>query len=192
MAEILVFHHAQGLTGGVQAFAEALTEAGHVVHLPDLYDGHTFDELDDGMAYVRSMGFDTVLERGRAAADGLPNALVYAGFSLGAMPAQLLAQTRPGATGALLFSGTVPVSEFTEMWPASVPVQIHSKDADPEFIESGDIDEARALVAQAADGELFLYPGDQHLFADSSLSSFDERATALLTERVLTFLSRVG
>ncbi|MET0714096.1 MAG: dienelactone hydrolase family protein [Mycetocola sp.] len=192
MAEILLFHHAQGLTDGVRAFADTLTDAGHVVHLPDLYDGHTFEELDDGMAYVRSMGFDTVLERGRAAAEGLPNGLVYAGFSLGVMPAQLLAQTREGSRAALFLHGCVPVTEFGSSWPKAVPVQIHSMDGDPEFVDSGDIDAARELVEAADDGELFLYPGDQHLFADSSLPSYDKAATALLTERVLAFLDRVG
>ncbi len=192
MAEILLFHHAQGLTEGVKAFAETLTRAGHRVHLPDLYDGNTFEQLDDGMAYVRSIGFENVLEQGRAAADGLPDHLVYAGFSLGVMPAQLLAQTRPGARGALFFHASVPISEFGESWPAGVPVQIHAMDGDPEFVDSGDIDEARAIVAAAEDAELFLYAGDQHLFADASLSSYNEQATALLTERVLGFLDRIS
>ena len=192
MTEILLFHHAQGLTDGVRAFADTLRAAGHTVHTPDLYDGNTFDELDDGMTYVRGIGFDSVLENGRSAADGLPNDLVYAGFSLGVMPAQLLAQTRPGARAALFLHGCLPVSEFGDSWPQGVPVQIHAMDADPEFVDSGDIDEARALVEQANDGELFLYPGDKHLFADSSLSSYDEAAASLLTRRVLAFLDRVG
>ena len=191
MTEVLLFHHAQGLTDGVKAFAETLTRAGHVVHLPDFYDGHTFEELDDGMAYVQKIGFDTVLERGRAAAEGLPDNLVYAGFSLGVMPAQFLAQTRPGAQGALFFHGCLPTAEFGS-WPAGVPVQIHSKDADPEFVDSGDIDAARALVEEAEDAKLFLYPGGEHLFADGSLASYDEADAAMLTERVLVFLDRVG
>lgn len=192
MSEILLFHHAQGLTPGVRAFADTLRDAGHTVHLPDLYDGNTFEDLDDGMAYVRAMGFGTVLERGRAAADGLPNELVYAGFSLGGMPAQMLAQTRPGARAALLFHAALPVSEFGAGWPAGVPVQVHAMDGDPEFVDSGDIDEARAIVEKADDAELFLYPGDGHLFADSSLSSYDQAAATLLTQRVLAFLDRVG
>ena len=191
MSEILLFHHAQGLTEGVRAFADTLREVGHTVHTPDFYDGNTFDELDEGMAYVRKMGFDTVLDRGRSAADDLPPDLVYVGFSLGVMPAQLLAQTRPGARAALFLHGCVPVSEFSDVWPAGVPVQIHAMDADPEFVDSGDIDEARALVEEAGDGELFLYPGDKHLFTDRSLSSYDATATALLMDRVLAFLNRV-
>ncbi|WP_411722059.1 dienelactone hydrolase family protein [Mycetocola sp.] len=192
MTEIVLFHHAQGLTPGVRDFADALRNAGHRVHLPDLYDGRTFDDLDAGIDHARSLGFDTVLESGRAAADELPSEVVYGGFSLGAMPAQLLAQTQKGARGALLFHACLPVTEFGDSWPRGVPVQIHAMDADPEFVESGDIDEARVLVDEADDAELFLYPGDQHLFTDNSLSAYDEQATTLLLERVLVFLSRVG
>lgn len=192
MTDILLFHHAQGLTPGVLAFADSLRMEGHVVHVPDLYGGRTFEDLDAGIDFARSVGFDTLLENGRLAADGLPNDLVYAGFSLGAMPAQLLAQTRAGARGALLLHACLPVSEFGDAWPAGVPVQIHAMDADPEFVDSGDIDEARALVDQAEDAELFLYPGDKHLFADNSLSSYDEEAAMLLLERVHAFVERVG
>ena len=191
MAEVLLFHHAHGLTNGVLSFADTLTEAGHVVHVPDLYEGRVFDELEQGLAYAQETGFGTILERGRAASDGLRNELVYAGFSLGVLPAQLLAQTRAAAAGALLFYSCLPTSEFGDSWPEGVPVQIHAKDADSFFVDEGDIEAAHELVDQAADGELFLYPGDQHLFADASLPSYDEAATKLLVERVLLFLDRV-
>ncbi|MGS2612954.1 dienelactone hydrolase family protein [Micromonospora sp. LZ34] len=191
MAEIVLFHHAQGLTPGVRDFAARLEDAGHTVHLPDLYDGQVFDTLDEGLAYGRKVGFGTVLERGRRAADGLPDALVYAGFSLGVMPAQALAQTRPGATGALFYHSCLPTSEFGGAWPKGVPVQIHGMDADEFFVAEGDLDAARALVAEADDAELFLYPGGQHLFADSSLPAYVPEAAALLTERTLAFLDRV-
>lgn len=189
MAEVVLFHHAQGLTPGVLAFAGELRGAGHTVHLPDLLDGRTFDTVDEGVSYAGQIGFGEVLERGVRAVEGLPAELVYAGFSLGVMPAQKLAQTRPGAQGALLCYACVPVSEFGSAWPAGVPVQVHGMDADPFFAGEGDVDAARALVAEAADGELFLYPGDQHLFADSSLPSYDAEAAALLTRRVLDFLA---
>ncbi|MGH3096721.1 MAG: dienelactone hydrolase family protein [Streptosporangiales bacterium] len=188
MAEVLLFHHAQGLTPGIGAFADELRRAGHTVHTPDLFEGRTFDTLEEGMAHVGELGFGEVLERGERAVDGLPAELVYAGFSLGVVPAQKLAQTRTGASGALLCYSCVPVSEFGSAWPDGVPVQIHGMDADPIFVGEGDIDAARALVAEAADAELFLYPGDQHYFADSSLPSYDEQATSLLTQRVLDFL----
>lgn len=192
MADVLLYHHVQGLTDGVRAFADELRRAGHTVHTPDLFDGRTFAVIEDGMAYARDAGFGALAERGVAVADDLAPGLVYAGFSFGVMPAQRLAQTRTGARGALLFSGCLPVSEFGAAWPAGVPVQIHAKDADPYFAEEdGDLGAARALVDSTDDAELFLYPGKEHLFADSSLPSYDEAATALLLERVLAFLAAV-
>jgi dienelactone hydrolase len=192
MAEVLLFHHAQGLTTGVRDFAETIRGAGHTVHVPDLYDGNVFDSLDAGIGYAREVGFGTILERGRASADGLADELVYAGFSLGVMPAQMLAQTRPGAKGALLFYSCLPVSEFGDAWPEGVPVQIHGMDGDPFFADEGDLDAARDLVASTPDAELFLYPGKQHLFADNSLPSYNEQAAAQLNERVKDFLTRVS
>ncbi|TMM33004.1 MAG: dienelactone hydrolase [Actinobacteria bacterium] len=189
MAEVLLFHHALGQTSGFLAFADELRRAGHTVHTPDLYDGRTFQTLNDGIAYAEEIGFGNVIERGVRVADDLPDELVYAGFSLGVLPAQKLAQTRPGARGALLFYSCVPVSEFGSSWPADVPVQIHGMDADPIFMDEGDVDAAREIVASAPQAELFLYPGDQHYFADSSLPSYDPEAAALLGKRVLDFLA---
>ena len=189
MTEILLFHHALGLTPGITEFADHLREAGHTVHTPDLYDGHTFRTVEEGVGFARDTGFGTIVERGVRAADDLPSDLVYAGFSLGVMPAQQLAQTRPGARGALLLEACVPPSEFGSSWPDAVPVQIHGMDADPSFAGEGDLDAARALVDEATDAELFLYPGDQHLFADPSLPSYEAEAAALLTKRVLAFLA---
>lgn len=191
MAEVLLFHHAQGLTPGVAAFADELRHAGHIVHTPDLFDGRTFDSIAKGMSFVKEIGFGEVMERGKQAVEGLPMELVYGGFSLGVVPAQMLAQTRPGARGALLFYACVPVSEFGNAWPEGVPVQIHGMDADPFFVGEGDIDAARALIADIEDGELFLYPGDQHYFSDSSLPSYDAQASALLLQRVLKFLADI-
>ncbi|WP_342237064.1 dienelactone hydrolase family protein [Inquilinus sp. OTU3971] len=193
MTEVLLFHHAQGLTPGVRAFADALRAAGHTVHAPDLFDGRTFVSIEEGMTHIRQVGFDDLRERGVHLADGLPADLVYAGFSFGVLPAQKLAQTRPGARGALLFYSCLPISGDWAFgpWPDGVPVQIHGMDADPFFVGEGDVDAAREIVAKAADAELFLYPGDQHYFADSSLPSYDAEATALLTKRVIAFLDRV-
>jgi dienelactone hydrolase len=192
MTEVLLFHHARGQTAGFHAFADELRREGHTVHTPDLFDGHTFGSIDEGLAYAKEVGFGEIIERGVRAAEELPSELVYAGFSLGVVPAQKLAQTRPGARGALLFYSCVPISEFGTSWPADVPVQIHGMDADPYFVDEGDIDAARELVDSAEDAELFLYPGDQHYFADSSLPSYDENATKLLTQRVLAFLGDRG
>jgi dienelactone hydrolase len=192
LAEVLLFHHVQGLTPGVVAFADELRRASHTVHTPDLFDGRTFSSIDEGFAYAQQLGFpDEIIARGERAAAALPRDIVYAGFSLGVVPAQKLAQTREGARGALFFYSCVPVSEFGT-WPKNVPVQVHGMDADPIFVGEGDLDNARALIEQADDGEIFLYPGDKHYFADSSLPSYDPAATALLTERVLEFLQSRG
>ena len=189
MAELVLYHHVQGLTKGVQAFADRLREAGHTVHVPDLFDGRTFTTLEDGIAYAQQVGFGALNDRGVAEAEALGPALVYAGFSFGVMPAQQLAQTRAGARGALLFHACLPMSEFGDAWPAGVPVQVHGMDADPLFADEGDLDAARDLVASTDQAELYLYPGKEHLFADSSLPSYDEEAAALLTQRVLDFLA---
>ncbi len=189
MAEVALVHHALGLTPGVRAFADELRRAGHTVHTPDLFEGRTFCTIDEGFAHVAEIGFGELLERSRRAVGVLPAELVYAGFSLGVLPAQMLAQTRPGARGALLCYSCVPVSEFGPSWPTGVPVQVHGMDADPWFVGEGDLDAARALVEQAEDGALFLYPGDQHYFADRTQPSYDPAAAALLTERVLAFLA---
>jgi dienelactone hydrolase len=192
MAEVLLFHHAQGQTAGFHAFADELRKAGHTVHTPDLFEGRTFGSIDEGLAYVGELGgFGQFIDRGERAADELTNGVVYAGFSLGVVPAQKLAQTRDGAKGALLFYSAIPPAEFDSSWPADLPVQIHGMDADPFFVDEGDIDAAREIVESSENAELFLYPGDQHYFADSSLPSYDEAATKLLTQRVLAFLEAV-
>lgn len=190
VTDIVLFHHAHGRTEGIVAFGESLRRAGHVVHIPDLYEGRRFDTLDDGVAYAQEVGFGTVIARGAAAVAALPEQVVYIGVSLGVLPAQTLAQTRGGALGAVLVAACVPPTEFGDGWPADVPVQVHGMGADPFFAGEGDIDAARALVADAPDAELFVYPGDGHLFLDRGLVDFDAPAAALLLERVLAFLDR--
>ncbi len=189
MSEVVLYHHVQGLTEGVRSFADELRAAGHTVHTPDLFDGRTFATIEEGMAFAGKTGFGALAEHGVAAAMEIRPELVYAGFSFGVMAAQQLAQTRPGARGALLMESCVPTSEFGDAWPHGVPVQVHGKDADPFFAE--DLEAAESLVASSEQAELFLYPGDEHLFADSSLPSYDAAAATLLTERVLAFLAKI-
>ncbi|GAB6901017.1 dienelactone hydrolase family protein [Kineosporia succinea] len=189
MAEIVLFHHAQGLTAGVHAFADRLRSVGHTVHTPDLYEGKTFERLDEGIAHVRQIGFDTVTERGVQAVEALPQTLVYAGFSLGVLPVAKLAVSRPGAAGALFLSGFVPPSEFGA-WPG-VPSQVHGMDADPEFADSGDLAAAEEFAVAEGNTEVYVYPGSAHLFADSSLNEYDPGAAELLTDRVLEFLAKI-
>jgi dienelactone hydrolase len=196
MAEVVLFHHVQGLTDGVRAFADQLRAGGHTVHTPDLFDGALPPTIDDGIALSQSIGDEVINERVEKAVADLPAGLVYAGFSMGVMSAQRLAQTRPGARGALLYESCIPITGDWAFgpWPAGVPVQIHGMDADPFFALEGDIDAARELVATVGPelGELFLYPGDKHLFSDSSLPSYDADAAALVVQRSLEFLDRVS
>lgn len=189
MAEVLLYHHIQGLTDGVRAFADDLRRVGHTVHTPDLFDGRTFGSIEEGFEFARDTGFEAIRERGAKAVDGLGAGLVYAGFSFGVTIAQRLAQTRPGARGALLMYSCLPVAEFGEAWPAGVPVQIHGKDGDEFFDE--DLPAARELAGSVPGAELFVYPGDEHLFADSSLDAYDAEAAALLMGRVRAFLAVV-
>jgi dienelactone hydrolase len=190
MTEVVLYHHVQGLTEGVRSFADELRQAGHTVHTPDRFDGRRFDTIEEGMAFAGEAGFGALAERGVAAAAEISTDVVYAGFSFGVMVAQRLAQTRSGARGALLMYSCLPVSEFGDAWPEDVPVQVHGKEADPFFAE--DLEAAEALIESTDRAELFRYPGEEHLFADSSLPAYDPAAAALLTERVLAFLDMVG
>jgi dienelactone hydrolase len=187
VAEILLFHHAHGLTPGCLSFADELRSAGHVVHVPDLYEERTFTELADGVRHAEEVGFETVIGRGRSAAAELPDELVYLGFSLGALPAQALAQQRPGAKGAVLLGSCNPAAEFGPVWPESVPLQIHAMEGD-EWME---LDVARELEATVDGAQLFLYPGGGHLFVDENLADYDEKAAVLFTERVLSLLDDI-
>ena len=193
MADVLLFHHIQGLTPGVVAFADSLRGAGHTVHTPDLYDGRTFDSIEAGAGFAQGDGAPDFDKLADEAAGALPEKLVYAGISFGVMQAQRLAQTRPGAAGALLVDSCVPISGEWAFgpWPDGVPVQIHGMDADEFFAGEGDIDAAREIVDAVDDAELFVYRGDRHLWLDSSLPSYDAEAAGLLTERALGLLARV-
>lgn len=191
MTNVVVFHHAQGLTPGIREFATRLDAAGHVVTAPDLFEGKTFDSVAAGVAFAEQIGFDNVLDRGKSATESLDPDAVYIGFSLGVLPAQLLAQTRAGARGAVLVSACVPVSEFGSGWPAGVPVQVHGMDRDEFFAGEGDLEAARALVESTPDAELFLYPGSAHLFADPSTSDYVESAAVLFNERVDSLLAEI-
>jgi len=182
MAEVVVFHHALGLTDFVRGFADTLRDAGHVVHTPDLFDGRTFTAIEDGLAYSEELGGPmAMVERGRAAVEPLPTELTYIGFSLGVLPAQSLAQTRRGARGAVLCYSALPLGQWGDNWPAAwpdgVPLQLHILEGDEDF------DIARGLARTVPGAELFIYAGGEHYFAEH-----DAAAAALLTERVLAFL----
>jgi dienelactone hydrolase len=194
MAEVVLFHHVQGVTDGIRAFAGALAAGGHVLHTPDLFDGELPSTIDDGVALVERIGHEVLNERANQIADDLPVGVVYAGFSFGSGLAQRFAQTRPGARGALLYEGCRPLRGEWSFgpWPKGMPVQIHGMDQDPFFALEGDIDAARHLVATLGpeSAELFVYPGDRHLFTDSSLPSYDAESAALVLERSRALLDR--
>jgi dienelactone hydrolase len=195
-ADVVLFHHLQGLTDGVLAFADELRAGGHTVHTPDLFDGQRPASIDDGAALTEAIGDQALRERADRAVADLPVNLVYAGISFGVIAAQRLAQTRPGARGALLYEACIPVTGEWAFgpWPGGVPVQIHGMDKDPFFALEGDIDAARELVAAAGPelAELFVYPGDGHLFTDSSLPSYDADAATLAIQRSRELLDRIG
>lgn len=188
MAEVLLFHHALGRTPGVVALADALRSGGHVVHVPDLFEGATFATVEEGVAHAEAVGFDVIAERGVRAADDLPHGLVYAGLSMGALPAERLVLERPGARGALLLHGCVPPEALGGAWPADVPVQVHGMADDPWFAGEGDLDAARALVAAVPGSELHVYPGSGHLFAEAGQPGWDPGAAARMLGRILGFL----
>jgi dienelactone hydrolase len=196
MAEVVLFHHVLGLTDGVLALAERLREGGHTVHTPDLFDGARASTLEEGIALSGSIGDDVLEARAQQAVAELPPGLVFAGISLGVVMAQRLAQTRPGARGALLYEACIPLTGDWAFgpWPDGVPVQVHGMDQDPFFALEGDVDAARELVGVVGPelGQLFLYAGDQHLFTDSSLPAHDAEATALVVQRSRELLDRVG
>ena len=195
MTEVVLFHHVQGLTDGVREFADQLRAGGHTVHTPDLFDGERPPTVDDGIAHVKSVGDELLQQRADRAVADLPESLVYAGMSWGASVAQQFAQTRPGTRGALLYESCLPITGEWAVgpWPDGVPVQIHGMDQDPIFALEGDLDAARGLVETVGPdlAELFVYPGDRHLFLDSSLPSYDAGAAALVLQRSRELLDRV-
>ena len=182
VAEVVVFHHTLGLTAPARRFAGELHAAGHTLHTPDLYDGRTFETYEAGSAHSETLGGPmAIVERARAEVESLPSDLVYVGFSSGVLAAQSLAQTRPGASGAVLCYSAVALGEWGDNWPATWPdgvqLQLHIRDGDEDFEIAG------RLAATVPGAELFVYPGTEHLFAEQ-----DEQAAALLRGRVLEFL----
>lgn len=194
MAEVVLFHHLLGLTPGVRALADRFRAAGHTVYTPDLLGGRVFPSIEDAALFARSGEAPDADALADAVVADLPADLVYVGISAGVMQAQRLAQTRPGARGAVLLEACIPIAGDWAFgpWPEGVPVQIHGMDQDEFFAHEGDLDAARELVRLVPDAELFTYDGDAHLFEDNSLFSYDEQAAELLLERVLAFLARVS
>ncbi len=195
MAEVVLFHSVLGLRPGVIAAAERLRAAGHTVHAPDYFDGEVFEDLDEGLRKRDALGYAEIVRRAEEAVVGLPAGLAFAGFSLGAVPAELLAATAPGARGAVLMHAAIPVEGFgefgVERWPKGVPVQVHYAAQDP-WVEAEEV----AALGDAVRGagaafEEHAYPGSGHLFADPDLPGYDRASSEAMWRRVLAFLDRV-
>jgi dienelactone hydrolase len=188
MTQVILFHHALGVTEGVMAFADQLRDGGHQVTVGDLFGGATFDTIEEGVAYEEQLGWDEMIARSEAAVAPLPREIAIGGFSLGAVYAQRLAQTREGALGALLYhGGDIPPLEFEVEWPDGVGLQVHVSEGDKWFNRAG----GERLVSEVPGAELFLYPGSGHLFTDRLWEEYDEASTTLVLERSLVFLDSI-
>ncbi|HXA04510.1 MAG TPA: dienelactone hydrolase family protein [Bryobacteraceae bacterium] len=187
--EIVLFHSAYGLRPGVLQWAERLRSAGYTVHAPDLYDGEVFTDRMDAVRKIQEVGFDGVLARSQAAVSHLRSDLVYAGFSNGGACAELLAATRPGASGAILMHAPLPIRDLGwKVWQATVPVQVHFAEKDPLRNEKVIDALAGRVRASGADFQHFDYPTSGHLFADPDMPAYDAAAADLMFQRVVEFL----
>src|SRR5436190_12389176 len=107
MAEIVLFHHAGGLTEGVVAFAGTLRDVGHTVQTPDLFGGRTFIDVREGVAYADSVGEETFAALAAEIVSPMAADVVYGGMSMGAARAAEQVLARPGAKGAFFLYGAI-------------------------------------------------------------------------------------
>ena len=180
MAEVVLFHHVQGLTDGVRAFADELRAGGHTVHTPDLFDGQRPATIDEGIELVSSLG-DALATRCAEAVAGLPAGLVYAGFSWAAR--RRSGSRRPGRARAARCSTSrssrCPPSGPSARGPpgsrsrCTAWTRTRTSPGRATWTPPASWSPPSALSV----AELFTYPGDQHLFTDSSLPSYDPAAT---------------
>ncbi|MFE5858565.1 dienelactone hydrolase family protein [Streptomyces sp. NPDC056500] len=189
--DIMLLHSAYGLRPAVRAAAERLEAAGHRVWTPDLYQGETFDTVEEGMACKERIGKDELLKRAvLAAAPYSERGLVYAGFSLGASIAQNLALGDTKARGLLLLHGTSDIAPNAAV--DELPVQLHI--ADPDAFEPHDWLTAwyLGMGRTGADVEIYRYPGAGHLYTDPDLPDYDEGAAEQTWRVALGFLATLG
>ena len=197
MAEVVLFHSVLGLSPGVISAAERLRVAGHTIHNPDYFDGEVFDDLGEGIRKEEALGFQEIARRTREYVAGLPEGLVFCGFSLGAVHAEALAASRPGALGAVLMAGAVPVGALEEYfgidrWPEGVAVQVHYAADDPWVeVEEEVVPLGEAVRGAGAAFEAHSYPGSGHLFFEPGLPEYDLASSDEMWERVLVFLDRI-
>lgn len=186
MTEIVMFHHVLGRTAALEEIASGLRDAGHTVHVPDLFDGRTFNTIYEGMAFVETIDSDELLGKAEAEVQSLPDDIVYLGFSLGAAFAQQLVQNREGARGGIFMYACVAPEYFGD-WPDDVPVHIHAMQDDPFFAD--DAPAAKALDAEHEKVSLFLYPGNGHLFLERGHDHYDADSADLALSRIDSFLT---
>ncbi|MFF9487886.1 dienelactone hydrolase family protein [Streptomyces sp. NPDC014676] len=184
---IMLFHSTYGLRPAVRRAADRLRAAGHEVWTPDLFEGSTFDTVEDGMAYKEGIGKDELLKRAvLAAAPYSERGLVYAGFSFGASVAQTLALGDDKARGLLLLHGTSDIAENASV--DELPVQLHVAEPDPfetdDWLTAWYLRMGRA----GADVEVYRYAGAGHLYTDSELPDYDEEAAEATWRVALGFL----
>ena len=194
MAEVILLHSVLGLRPGIDAAADRLRAAGHVVHTPDLFEGDgPLDSYEAGAERVGRIGVPAIVGRARAAVEPFGPNLVYAGFSLGAALAAGLAARRPGARGAILMSGAPnPAAVGATSWPAGVPAQIHMSVGDPGRNPDWIAELSAFVRAGGSTCDVFDYPGSGHLFADPGLpAEYDEASAELMWGRVTDFLAQI-
>ncbi|MCF6523047.1 dienelactone hydrolase family protein [Streptomyces sp. JJ36] len=190
MATVVLFHSAYGLRPAVQQAADRMREAGHTVHVPDLYEGRSAGTVEEGMALHDEIGRDELLMRAiTATAPHSEHGLVYAGLSLGGAVAQTLALGDTRARGLLLFHGTSDIAEDASV--DELPVQLHVADPDP--FEPHDWLNAWYLRMQRAGAEVEVhrYPGAGHLYTDPGLDDHDAEAAELTWRTALGFLDEL-
>lgn len=190
MSEIVVFHHARGLTPGMLSFAERLRADGHIVHAPDLYDGRTFETTEDGVAYAQSVGFESIVERAVLFTAALDTVDAVVGVSLGVVPAYRLAQTTRGIRLCAGISTALPVDPTERPWPPQVALQLHLGARDPWVVDE-DLPVARELAdpdTGLTAAKLYEYDVDAHLFIDASAEDYRADAADTAVERLLDAL----
>jgi dienelactone hydrolase len=185
MASIILFHSALGLTTGTKKFADTLARDGHTVLTPDLFDGETFETLEEGVKKRDALGIPELIQRAVKSVERAPAASIYIGFSMGAAAAQFLAATRVGAQGVVLMHAVLPLAAIgMSRWP-DVPIQIHSSSED-QWVDWAVLE----AVAEATSAQVFRYPGRAHLFVDESSSDYVPEHAKVLIARVRDFVKR--
>lgn len=188
MADVMIFHGITGLIPRAAGIEQPLLEAGHRVVCPDLFEGNSFETPEEGFEYLEKVRFRTLLGRAEEAIADMPPETVLIGISMGTGVASHLARERPECAAAVLLHAVPGRAKGEPAWPASVPVQVHTSEDDPYFSREN----ADALIAEAADCRLVLYPGSGHTFADPEAEDYAPEQAPALVRNVTEFISGVS